>query len=656
MLQSFSSGMQEDGQAAWGGRGGSGSYRFDESKSAFNLSRTKNFPYNSEFDVMLTFTGRGLRGREAPSSDAVTVKLHHSLVQLPDNNYEPREYDPRSSYMSMSYMDFASPISEDLNKKFIMRHRLKKKNPKAKVSEAVEPIVYYVDRGAPEEIRDAIVEGAQWWNTAFEACGYKDAFQVKLLPEDADAMDIRYNMINWVNRSSRGWSYGSSVSDPRTGEIIKGNVSMGALRIRQVYLMAKGLIGEYSEDNEITPELKRVALLRIKQLSAHEVGHTIGLVHNYASNVDGRTSVMDYPHSLATIAKDGSIDLSKAYTDDIGEWDKVSIAYGYQDFPKNKDHNLAAKTALEKEFKNGILYLTDMDARANIHPNAHQWVNGKNPIDELERVMKIRNIALENFSEKKIKFGSAMSTLEDVLVPIYFYHRFQIPASASVLGGLYYNHALRGGPQYIQKPVPAEDQRRALNVLLSTVKPENLTIERRILDLIPPRAPGHNQTVDNFSGYTGGTFDPLAAAENVANLSIAAIFNSARAARLIQLHSLNPGSPGLEEVIETVLNSTFKSSQISLHKQEIQRVVNYVVLNHLIGLVANPRSSSQTKAIASFKLNELKLWLAKSLKADANQQAHYMYCLNLILSFEKDPGSFKIPTGVKAPNGAPIGG
>ena len=458
---------------AWGdnmgGRNSTTKYRFDESKSAFDLSHTKNFPNNSEFDVMLTFTGKGFRGKEAPSSEAITVKLHHSLVQLPDDQYKPRKYDPRSSFMSFSYNDYASPFDEDIEQKFILRHRLEKRNPKAEISEAIEPIIYYVDRGIPADIMDAVVEGAKWWNHAYEACGYNNAFQVKLLPDGVDPMDIRYNMINWINRAKRGWSYGSTISDPRTGEIIKGNVSMGALRIRQAYLIACGIAGEYSQSDQIDPQMKKMALLRIKQLSAHEVGHTIGLVHNYAANVDDRSSVMDYPHSLATIRNDGSIDLSKAYTEDIGAWDKVSVAYGYQDFPDNQDADAEAKKELDKAFVKGIYYLTDKDAGANIHPLASQWDNGKHPVDELERVMKIRKIALDNFSEKKIRYGKAMSTLEDVLVPVYFYHRYQITASAGVLGGLYYNHALRGGPQYIQRNVPAEEQRRALNVLIKTL-------------------------------------------------------------------------------------------------------------------------------------------------------------------------------------------
>lgn len=643
----------------WAGnlaRNGSGSYRFDESKSAFDLSRTKNFPDNSEFDVILTFTGTGFRGKEAPSSEAITVNLHHSMVKLPDDKYIPRKFDPRSSYGSMSYMDYASLITENIEKKFINRHRIFKKNPSAQKSEAVEPIVYYIDRGVPAEIMDAVVEGAKWWNNAWAACGYINGFLVKLLPEDADPMDIRYNMVNWMNRSSRGWSYGSTVSDPRTGEIIKGNVSMGALRIRQAYLIATGLTGEYIEGNKITDELKQMALQRIRQLTAHEIGHTIGLAHNYASNVNERSSVMDYPHSLAKINENGTIDLSDAYTNDIGEWDKVAIAFGYQDYPEGVDQDKASKKVLDDAFKNGIYYLTDKDSGANMHPLAHQWDNGKHPVDELERVMKIRKLALANFSEKKIKYGEAMSTLENVLVPVYFYHRYQIKGSAAVLGGLYYNHALRGGPQYIQKYVPAEEQRNALEVLLSTILPENLVIDERILKIIPPRAPGHNPGPDLFNGYTGGLFDPLAAAENIADMTVGLILNPARAARIIEFHAREKNFPGLDEVIDQLIAASFESNPENKYHAEIQRTVNNVVLNYLIKLALDERTSAQARAIAFLKLTELPHIFNQGDESDNDQKAHFYYCMHKIDLFMTNPESFKFDTPPKIPNGAPIGG
>ena len=297
-----------------------GEYQLDEKRSAIYLSATKNFPLNTEVEVTLTFEGKNpgdwLKS-VSPDPEVVTVRVHHSLVHLPDDDYKPRKFDIRSSYLAIKYMDYATPVTESIEKRFICRHRLKKKDPSAKISEPVEPIVYYVDPAVPEPIRTALVDGGAWWNLAYEAIGYKEAFRVKILPDDADPMDIRYNMINWVHRSTRGWSYGMTINDPRTGEIIKGNVSLGSLRIRQDFMIAMGLMGEYTEEGDNSNEAYQMALARIRQLSVHEVGHTIGLGHNYASNLNGRSSVMDYP-AMWVKEKDGKLDLSEAYEVGVG--------------------------------------------------------------------------------------------------------------------------------------------------------------------------------------------------------------------------------------------------------------------------------------------------------------------------------------------------
>ncbi|MDH5598334.1 MAG: DUF5117 domain-containing protein, partial [Cyclobacteriaceae bacterium] len=326
-----------------------GSYKLDRSKSAFYLEGTMNFPENSEFETLVTYAGNATGGwirSVMPTPELVSVRLHHSFVKLPDANYKPRGFDPRAGYFMRSYFDFATPISEPLEKRFITRHRLEKKNPEAEISEPVEPIIYYLDRGTPEPIRSALMEGASWWNQAFEAIGYKNAFQVKLLPEGAHPMDVRYNVINWVHRSTRGWSYGSSVTDPRTGEIIKGHVTLGSLRVRQDFLIAEALLAPYEDGKTVPPQMQEMALARLRQLSAHEVGHTIGLAHSYTSSTEGRASVMDYPHPLVKLTN-GKIDLSDAYDTKIGAWDKVAIAYGYQDFPNGTDEKATLKKIIE---------------------------------------------------------------------------------------------------------------------------------------------------------------------------------------------------------------------------------------------------------------------------------------------------------------------
>ena len=195
----------------------------------------------------MTFATDGEAGKlvaqTAASGQAVTLRLRHSLVDLPplDGRFKPRKADPRVGMFTVDFYDFATPFLEPVERQWITRHRLIKKDPSAAVSDPVEPIVYYVDPGAPEPIRQALVEGASWWSSAFEAAGFSNAFRVEVLPADADPMDLRYNMIHWVHRSTRGWSYGTMVVDPRTGEILKGRVTLDSLRGRQDALIGAGL-------------------------------------------------------------------------------------------------------------------------------------------------------------------------------------------------------------------------------------------------------------------------------------------------------------------------------------------------------------------------------------------------------------------------------
>jgi hypothetical protein len=498
-------------------RGDQGSFQLDRDRSAVYLPRTKAFPRNSEIEVSLTFTGTepGRQVRSVtPTAEAITVRQRHSFIALPEPGYSPRPNDPRAGYFGVSYLDYATPIGLPMRQRLIARRRLEKQDPTAAVSPAVEPIVYYLDRGTPEPVRSALLEGAGWWNEAFEAIGFQDAFRVEMLPDGADPMDVRYNVIQWVHRSTRGWSYGSSIWDPRTGEIIKGHVSLGSLRVRQDYLLATGLSAPFVSGDEAAPELTELALARLRQLSAHEVGHTLGLAHNFLASTRDRASVMDYPHPLVTIAPDGTLDLSDAYDVGLGAWDMAAISYGYQDFPDDTDKTAALQAIIDSARRNGLEFITDQDARpmGAAHPGSNLWDNGIDAAQELERIMAVRRVALDRFGAAAIRSGAPWATLEEVLVPLYLSHRFQVDAAAKLIGGSRYVYTVRGDGLPPVTAVPSDQQWRAVSALLATITPDALALPASAIESIPPRPSTYPPHRELFRRYTGVTFDAVAPA------------------------------------------------------------------------------------------------------------------------------------------------
>jgi hypothetical protein len=666
-----------------------GQYHLDESRSAFYLRRTKAFPKNTEVETILTFLSEGetghLVGETVPSPQSLTVREHHSLVELPDLGYRPRNFDPRVGVFGLTFYDYASPANEPIEKRWIARHRLQKKDPNAAMSEPVKPIVYYVDNGAPEPIRGALLEGASWWNAAFEAAGFRNAFQVKILPQDADPMDLRYNLISWVHRSSRGWSYGSSVTDPRTGEIIKGNVTLGSLRIRQDYLIGTGMIptfarngqssgeGEcefgavgdldYVADLDPTTDAAAMSLARIRQLAAHEVGHTLGLAHNFAASSYGRASVMDYPAPMVEI-KNGKLDLSNAYTVGIGAYDKFAIKYAYSELAPGGNEAAELERIVEEGVAAGMLFISDADARppGAAHPLASLWDNGSDPIGMLRHEMEVRRIGLAGFGLGNVPAGTPLSLLEAKLLPLYLHHRYQLEAAVKSLGGVYYTYAVKtasgANPATVQQIVSPARQREALDAVLDTIGVEALAIPARILELIPPRAFGYEGgPTELFAKRTDPTFDPIAAATISADLAVSALLEPHRAARLIEFHSRNGANPDFKEVVDALIAATWKTATSkNAYHAAISRAIQSLTLSRLMELAADPDAAPQVRAIAGESLRELNAWLKLPVSAALNG-AHRSASREDIERFLARPDATRKQTPpLPAPPGDPIGG
>lgn len=636
-----------------------GNFTIDKNRSVIYLPSSKNFPLNTELEASITLmnsdgtVGNFVRS-VAPSEDAITLRMHHSFVQLPDDGYQPRTFDPRSSFIPVSYFDYSTPVSEPVVKKLVMRHRLQKKDPAAAKSEAIKPIIYYLDNGTPEPIRSALLEGASWWNQAFEAAGYINAFQVKLLPEDADPMDIRYNMINWVHRSTRGWSYGAAVVDPRTGEIIKGNVTLGSLRVRQDYLIATGLLAPFENGLPADDKMLKMALDRLKQLSAHEIGHTIGLMHNYAASVSNRASVMDYPHPLVQLNAAGDIDISNAYDMGIGDWDKVAVTWGYADLPKTVNEKQWLDELLDSAAKKGLQFISDQDARSRsgLHPTAHLWDNGKNATEELKQVMKVRAKALEQFGENNIRENMPMALLEDVLVPVYLFHRYQLEAAVKLVGGMNYTYAIKGDGQLITQALPKNEQKEALNAILDVMDPKELVLPEHITALIPPRPAGYEFTRELFKKRTGLAFDALSPAEMAADLSLSLLLDTERMNRMVEYEVMSNGL-GLEEMIQTIIDRTFKSTRRKGMEGLVQMQTEQIVLTYLLANSINDNASFITRSVLTKKLIELKTFIENKnrVATDATYSGHLLLALERM----KKPENAKPAAHAELPPGAPIG-
>ena len=577
---------------------------------------------------------------------------HISLVALPDDGYQPRMFHSRSGYFPFIFRDYATAIDEPLDQRLIYRHRLEKKPGS---DEVVEPIVYYVDSGVPEPVRSALIEGASWWNQAFEAAGYKNAFQVKLLPEDADPLDVRYNVINWVHRSTRGWSYGYAIADPRTGEILKGNVTLGSLRVRQDYLIAQGLLQPYAGENADTEALKALALARIRQLSAHEVGHTLGLAHNFIASATDRASVMDYPAPLVAL-NDGELETGRAYDTGIGRWDQLAIMYGYGNGESEADY---LQSVLELAEKEDLRFISDPDSRAiqNAHASSHLWDNGSEPLEEFARMAQLRRHALDNFSAAANPKGAPRSALEETLVPVYYGHRYQAEAVGKLIGGLDYDYLYNGAETESYSVVPAEKQQAAIDALVSTLQPEFLTLPESVLQLLPPKSYGYARTDESFPAYTGVAFDAVTLSEAAAGHTLSILLEPQRAARLVEQRARSQSGPGFTELLNTLTEQALATDAYTGLEAAIHQRVSHVYLHNLMLLAADSKAAESVRAQANLQLARYlhEIGSMKLFGADPQgYSAHYYYQAQRVGAYLR--GDLTVdPAELKAmPPGSPI--
>ena len=630
----------------------SGSYTLNKSMSAIDLDRTKAFPKNIEFDVLLTFTGNpsgNLVRSVTPTASNLTVNQHHSFVELPDNNYKKRKFDPRSGSNPFIVYDYSTPIDDKLEQRFIVRHRLNKKYPKQEISEPVEPIVYYIDNGTPEPVKSALIEGGNWWNQAFESAGYKDAFRIEVLPEDADPMDVRYNLIQWIHRSTRGWSYGASIVDPRTGEIIKGQVSLGSLRVRQDYMILSGLI-DNPNDIENKSLIKKTSLDRIRQLSAHEIGHTLGFAHNYISSANNRSSVMDYPHPKIDIVN-GDINIDNAYSKNIGDWDKVSVRYAYTDFQENENEDVKLNDIIEEAVNKGLYFLSDSDSRpvGSANPFSHLWDNGEFPYKELNKLLKVRDLALKNIDLDNLVDGEPYDRIEDILVPIYMLHRYQIESAAKAIGGVDYLYFVKNKNNDKVKFVDSKLQKESLKSLLNVLNPKNLVLPTNLIQILSPRSFRNPRTRENFESNTGVTFDYINASSSIINHTLTFLLNPQRINRIYQQNMFGEKILMLDDYLTIISNSIFSNNRMSPYESSINKNTSSLFLDHLFLTFNNSNTNDLSKSVILSSIINTKEKLSSNLN-DYNS-----FLVNKINGFIDNPDKYIPVEKTKIPDGSPIG-
>ncbi|MEZ9139742.1 MULTISPECIES: zinc-dependent metalloprotease [unclassified Shewanella] len=628
-----------------------GHYSLDTSRSVIMEEGIKSFEKNADVDVLLTFTSNkeGEQVRQVtPDGKFVSVRMRYSFVALPEEGYQPREYQPMSGYLSGEYYDYSAAIDSPLSKRYLLRHRLEKVTPGIAPSEVIKPITYYLDPGVPEPIRTALVDGARWWEEAFTEAGFIDGFKVEMLPEDADPQDIRYNMIQWVHRATRGWSYGASIKDPRTGEIIKGHVTLGSLRVKQDHLIARGLTAGWEDREAASDASMALALARIRQLSAHEIGHTIGLDHNFAASTNDNASVMDYPHPNATLNGD-KIDISAPYAEGIGAWDKFTIAYGYGNEANMEELVRQARTQ-------GLRYIGEADSRSPSasHAYASLWDTGASAAAELTRLEQVRRTAIEQFNAQALLQEQPLGELSDAFVPIYLLTRYQIDAAAKWIGGSDYSYQQQGSAERWHYLSP-KLQHAALSSLLEVISAQSLSVPQEVTEMLVPKAGNYRKTRESFDSGIGVLTDPIGMAEVLSRQIANRLLAPERLNRVNQGYMDDSEQLSVVSLVDKLLAKTVYQDLQRGQLLAVQMRVNTVVMDELLASYHNEKTSPEVKAQLLARLHYVEKQLKRrSNRASNYQAAHFDWLLQgLAQGIESKEYRF-ITKPLKMPPGSPI--
>ncbi len=622
------------------------------------------FPRNIEMEAVLTFES-SQPGIEVvgttPDPRSLSLRVHHSLAVLPEAGYRIRWADPRVGVLARTVRDYAAPLDKPVVRQMAIRHRLIKKNPGTDLSEPIAPIIYYVDRGAPEAVKSALIEGGNWWKDAFQVAGYEGAYRVEEMPEEMHPLDIRYNVVNWVHRQTRGWSYGQTIVDPRTGEILKGHVLLGSLRVRQDRMIFEGLVGSDKTGTGKVDDPIQASLERIRQLSAHEIGHTLGFGHNMAaSTVLGKSSVMDYPAPDPSIDKDGQITLEKAYGRGVGAWDLFTTRWLYSEIPSNVDEKTYLDNMVTAGFEQGLRFVSDAHSRpiSAAHPFGSVWDNGENPVAKLEEVMQIRRLALDRFGKNKVAVGRPLTELKNVLVPIYLFHRYQLASAVKSVGGVDYSYKSRGDSLPTMAIVPPEQQMRALNAVLSSLDPVHLDLGEELLgSLNPGFFVGPITLRERFPERSQPMFDLLAAAEVASSMTLQAILNPARIARLVEHNIRDAAFPSLSQVMNTIEARIFqKPKNESVRHEALRRVTQASYVKELQQLLSKSDLATESENTILSQLSGLNATLKRS-RASKRWKDHHESLKSSITRFLARPAEpvQTLHDSILPPPGSPIG-